>query len=71
MEIIYTNHAEMRIKEKSLKKSWIERAMENPGIKLNNEDGSVKVWKDLKHGTVCAVYKQIGGKIIVITAYWG
>ena len=68
IRIIYTNHANERVKSREINKSAIEDALNNPDKIV--EENDIKIcYKGINSKILRVVYKMENNAYIVITAY--
>ncbi|MFH1778347.1 MAG: DUF4258 domain-containing protein [Candidatus Omnitrophota bacterium] len=70
MKFIYTNHANLRINQRELRKDQVEKAVSRPDKTLSSFKGRMIVQKNFENQTIEVVYKTAAEEIIIITAYW-
>ena len=70
MEIVYTNHAQIRIEQRELSKKQIEASIASPDQTLPSFKGRQLIRKQFDNKTLEVVYRKFSDKIVVITAYW-
>jgi uncharacterized protein YlzI (FlbEa/FlbD family) len=71
VKIVYTQHAEDRLRKRIIKKTWIERALKRPDKLRRAKSGKKIVVKRINSEVISVVYAVENGNIIVITVYWG
>lgn len=69
MQIIFTAHAEWRLKKRKLTKEEILEAMKFPDKTLKKH-GKYYVQKKLQRGTIEIVFEREETFIRVVTVYW-
>jgi len=69
-EIIYSKHAEERIKKRGLNKDLIEKTLELPDKVMNGKDGTLIAHKEIGTHLLRIIYKGERKYYLVITAYY-
>jgi len=69
MPFVYTEHVNIRIKQRKLMPSQIEQAVLQPDEIMPSFKGRLMVRKDFSGNTLEVVYRQEGKNKIIITAY--
>ena len=69
MRIIFTNHAEIRIKKRKLFKEEVLDAINSPDKQIKKYD-KYFIQKGLSRGTIEVCCEKTGTHIKVITIYW-
>jgi hypothetical protein len=69
-EIMYSKHAEERIKKRDLNKDLIDKTLEMPDKVVNGKDGTHIAHKDIGTHLLRVIFTDEGKYYLVITAYY-
>ena len=72
--VIYTKHAESRMKTRRINKDQILQAIKNCKGKIRHSNSMVNIMvinHRITGKEICVIAAQSNGQLIVITAYWG
>ncbi|MFO7618395.1 MAG: DUF4258 domain-containing protein [Thermoplasmata archaeon] len=69
-EIIFSKHAEGRMKFRGLRKKQVESAIEEPDAVLKGKEGTLIAQKDMGTHILRVIYSDEGKYYLVITAYY-
>jgi hypothetical protein len=70
MNIIFTNHAKERVRERKISISDIKKAVLLPTSRLWSYSPTIKIQKIINGKTLEIIYEQKGQIIIIVTAYY-
>ena len=70
MEIIFTNHSQIRIEERGISLLRIRETIKKPDKKAISYLVTTKASKKYGNKTLEVVFRQNHGKVVVITAYY-
>ncbi|MCX6712493.1 MAG: DUF4258 domain-containing protein [Candidatus Vogelbacteria bacterium] len=70
MEIIFTNHSQIRIEERGISLLRIRETIKKPDKSQISYLATSKVSKKYGNKTLEVVFRQNRGKVVVITAYY-
>jgi len=70
MEIIYSPHAQKRLRERKISKVVVVLAVQNPDNQLLGERNRVIVQKHFGTRTLEVIYVVEANKIVIITLYY-
>jgi hypothetical protein len=70
VEIIFTAHAKVRIRQRNISEDEVKSAIANPDGACESFKDRTAVRKKSSQGTLEVIYKTSGTKIIIITCYW-
>ncbi len=69
--IIYTGHAEERVKRRLIRKRWEEEVVKNPDKLIDAKYGRKQAVKKINSEEISVIYAKEGSNLIVITVFWG
>lgn len=69
--IVYTAHAELRLKDKQIYKEWVEKTIEMPDRIIEVRDGRKKAIRKINGDKISVIYFDGPILTVIITAYWG
>ncbi len=70
MELFYTTHARLRMRQRSIAKYQVEAAIGLPDRTQYSLSGRMIVLKTFDGRTLEVVYKLVRYRAVTITAYW-
>ena len=70
MRIIFSNHAEVKISQRRVPKSYIIKTLSAPDIIHHNPKGRDKYYKKFIKLHLRVVARKLKARIIVITVHW-
>ena len=70
MNIVFSNHAQIRIIERNISIEEIKSCIKSPDKYQQNDQFVIKATKQIENNKICVVYKKIGNTIIIITSYY-
>ena len=68
--IEYTNHALRKIKQRHLRKEWIQRTLENPEFKRKGYSNREIAYKKIGKLYLSVVFMKENKNTVVLTAHW-
>lgn len=71
MPVRYTEHAERRMRERGIRRSWVEEALEDPDRVVQARAGRSQAIKSMGDDTFSVIFVREGSDVVVITVYWG
>lgn len=68
--IEFTKHAERKLKQRTLKKSWVVKTINRPDFTETGHTGRKVFYKKIGKLYLSVIFAREGDKTVVITAHW-